>query len=376
MLADLTPIIRHGLIDNTAQGHIRLKLWCEGEAAPISLEMEGNCMRDIAGCRVSFRLTGSPEEGEERHRDILMRIAHDLCHADQPIIAGDMTLSRRFALPEHKGKVSNILSLEFFLGTKIRFVIETEEFEFEISLPEWECSRACESAQEIINMSALRDHVLANVAAFRGPSLMFLGTAEMPACRWDYALNRAEAYMLIAPSIQAKYAGHPRGKLAEAFVLDRLDYLHAAAADEEKGYTFWHERPHSWEVLDFMEPEDSKLARASMRHPLFGATAQLSQIIQKHVIAHLSQYADNKDIESMLSAYSGIISHVLATIMLEREKKVRVEAISARAESLYARMEQLLRYSEALKPTSKAAFRRGAETLLSELKEFLCKLRR
>ena len=58
MLADLTPIIRNGIIDNTTRGTIRLMLWCEGETAPIALEMAGNCLQDIAGCRVKFRLKG------------------------------------------------------------------------------------------------------------------------------------------------------------------------------------------------------------------------------------------------------------------------------------------------------------------------------
>lgn len=376
MLADLTPIIRHGIIDNTTRGTIRLMLWCEGETAPIVLEMAGNCLQDIAGCHVRFRLTGSyTGEDEVPHRRRLVELLHSLQEDEDPIIAGDMTLSRRYPLPPHPERVANILSLELFQGARLRCLIETEEFECEVGPAEWQCSAEASAAQEIINMSALHDHVLTNVAEFRGPSLLHLGTAEMPTCRWDYALNRAEAYMLIAPSIRAKYAGKPGANVAEAFVLDRLNYLHQIAERAEQGQPATTERPPRWEVLDFMEPAHAKLARQSMRHPLFEATARLSQIIQRHIIANLSQYPDNKDIEALLTNYSGIISHVLATIMLVREGRVQLGAITSRAESLCGRMQLLLRHGEALQPKARAIFKRGAEELLARLREFLCMLR-
>lgn len=375
MLADLTPIIQHGIIDNTAEGHIRLLLWCEGESTPVSLEMDGNCLRDIAGCRVTFRITAAVEDSQ-KHLQALSEMVQHLRHAEEPIIAGDMTLSRRFPLPPH-GRMANILSLEFFQGAKVRFLIETEEFTSEVGLPEWVCTQAKDNAQQVVNMSALHDHVLANVAAFRGPSLMYLGTENMPACRWDYALNRAEAYMLIAPSIRAKYAGHPRGRFAEAFVLDLLDYLDTAAEEEEHGDAI-HSADNAprWELLDFLDAPSSRLARQSMQHPLFGAAAHLSQIIQKHIIAKLSQYQDCKEIEALLMTYSGIISHVLATIMLAREGQAQIGASTSRGETLCERMQMLVTYGEALKPQARKAFLRGAESLITELREFLCMLRK
>lgn len=370
MLADLTPIIREGVIDNTKKGLICLKLWCEREPDPISIEMEGNCLRDIAGCRVSFHLNLLPEQ-EIPHHHTLLELAHSLSQTTPQVIAGDMTLSRRFPL-HSGGGVANILSLELFQGSNIRYLIETDAFEYKISLPAWSCSEACETAQEMINMSALHDHVLANVSAFRGPSLMFIGTPEMPACRWDYALNRAEAYMIIYPSIRAKYAGRLRSRLSEAFVLDKLDYLNTAAEEEEHGFlSSYSERNHMWEVLDFMEPEHAKLAKISMRHPLFHSIARLSRIIQNHIISRLEQYPDNKNIEALITNYSGIISHILATIMLAREKYEHVNAIRSRVQSLYMRMQQLIKYGKTLKPNSRVIFQHGANEVLTELRNFL-----
>lgn len=373
MLVDLTPIIRHGIIDNTTQGAIRLLLWCVGESAPIPLEMPGNCLQDIAGCRVKFQLRDRSSEAAPPQE--LLDLVRSLGQQQEPLIAGDMTLSRRYPTPPHPKRLANILSLEFFQGAKMRFIIEDENFEYETGLPEWACSTAAAGAQELTNMAAMHDHVLANVADFRGPSLMHLGTAEMPSCRWDYLLNRAEAYMILVPFIHAKYAGRPNAHIAEAFVLDCMEYLNQAAGRVEQGSSPGSlPRPH-WEVLDFMEPAHARLARLSMRHPLFGAAAQLSQIIRERIIAKLSQYKGNEKIETLLTHYSGIISHVLATIMLTREGKAHLGAITSRAESLCERMQQLLCYGEAILPKDRPPFIKGAEEVLARLKEFLCTLR-
>lgn len=372
MLADLTPIVRRGIIDNTRRGSICLQLWCGDDQEPIVVKMEGNCLQDIAGCRVAFRLRSSKRPGTRPH-DTLMAMARGLGKSGLPVTAGDMTLSRRYPLPPH-GHVANILSIELFQDTIARFIIETNLFEHEISLPEWECDTATANAQMIINMSALHDHVLANVAAFHGPALQQSHSADMPLCRWDHVINRAEAYMLIFPTIRAKYAGYPHAEQAEAFVLDRLDYLNTLADADEHGYEPRGSAP-PWEVTDFMEPEHSALAKQAMQHPLFEATVQLSRIIQKHVIAEISQYPDTKEIEALISIYSGVISHVLATIMLAREGQAEVGDISRRVESLCTRMQQLIERGDALHDEARAVYRQGAKAMLAELREFLCTLR-
>ena len=62
MLAAITPLIARGVIDNTLQDLIDLRLWCTDGAEPLHLRMRGNCLRDLAGCRLEFTHTaaGSP----------------------------------------------------------------------------------------------------------------------------------------------------------------------------------------------------------------------------------------------------------------------------------------------------------------------------
>lgn len=376
MLVDLTPAIHRGIVDNTAKGSIRLQLWCVGAADPILLEMHGNGMQDIAGCRVEFQLPEQHED-EEAIKSMQRRLAefmHVLCSKEEPFIAGDMTLSRRAPSHTHPDSVANLLSLEFFCGVKVRCVIETEQFSFTLGLPKWECSAAAARAQGQVNMAALHDHVLANVAAFRGAAFMRTGSAEPPACRWDFALNRAEAYTIIAPSIRAKYAGRPDADVAEAFVLDRMAYLHYAAGSREQGETV--PTPPNWDLLDFLEPAHARLARSAMGHPLFKATAELSRIIVEHILSRSAPQQHSADIEPLLTGYSGIITRVLATIMLARESHVEPCVIIARVEALCTRMQKIIRQGEALHPTARSVFMPGANEVLAQLRDFLCKLRR
>ena len=372
MLADLTPIIRRGILDNTTQDTIHMLLWCDGEDTPVVLDMPGNLLQDVAGCCMEFRLTGAPlPEEESEQREKLISLVYTLVQSPLPLIAGDMTLSRRFPLPTKPKRMANFLSLEFFLSARVRFLIETEEFECNIAPPKWECSAQAAAVQELVNMSAMHDHVLHFVNNFRSPSLAYIGTAEMPSCRWDYALNRAEAYMLIAPSVRAKYAARPGARAAESFVLDRALYLERAADLTEQGYNPDDETAPNWDLVDFLEPEHAKLARFALQHPLFTAAAKLSRIIQTQIISKFHQYSGNATVERLLESYSGLIPNVLATIMLAREGLVRPGAITSRAESLCIRVKQQIQYGEALKPAARVRFIRGAEELLARLREFL-----
>lgn len=373
MLVDLSPVICRGIIDNTTQGTIRLLLWCIEEQRPLSLEMEGNCLSDIAGCRVEFTIMNQPSLPPDRQAS-LIRMAHTL-HREMNLVAGDMTLSRRCRPRAPLGKYTNRLSLEFFIGARTRFLIDSADFSFSISLPEWECTRATESVQELINMSALHDHVLANVASFRGPAIAHLGD-EMPPCRWDEVLNRAEAYMIITPSIHEKYMDHPHGHLAEAFVLDRQDYLEDKACEFERTAKMpaTHIRDNEWDVLDFMHPHQAKRVKKAMRHPLFEATANMSGTVQRLIIENMALYKDNSRIDALLSSYSGIITHVLSTILLTQDETFPLKTATTRVNVLCLRMERLKRYGESLLPQARKDFMSKTEVLISELKNFLCTL--
>jgi PAS domain-containing protein len=131
-----------GEIDNRVKGIVRGKLWVEGHADPVVLELEGNAWPDLAGCLLTFT---NPQE----------RVAHQHLDSLEPLqrgSIGDLTASRKVRVfdvpleeamamfhrkekpPEH---MANCLYLEWYSEANGRVVIESTDYELTISAPEW-----------------------------------------------------------------------------------------------------------------------------------------------------------------------------------------------------------------------------------------------
>ena len=138
--------VARGEIDNREKGIVRGKIWVEGRAEPVVLELEGNAWPDLAGCLLTF---ANPRP----------RIPHphlDSLHPMQRGRIGDLTASRKvrvFDVPleqalemiRRKGKppehMANSLYLEWFSEANGRVVIESADYQLTISTPEWRMSR-------------------------------------------------------------------------------------------------------------------------------------------------------------------------------------------------------------------------------------------
>ncbi len=131
-----------GEIDNRQKGLVTGKLWLDGLPEPVVLSLEGNACADLAGCLLKFR-----------NRTPTVPMRKDAVFAqEQRGSIGDLTASRKVRafdipsraaqamiehgekLPEH---VANCLYLEWFSQSNGRVVIESTEFELDISPPEW-----------------------------------------------------------------------------------------------------------------------------------------------------------------------------------------------------------------------------------------------
>ena len=131
-----------GEVDNRVKGIVRGKIWLEGRAEPVVLELKGNAWPDLAGCRLTFT---NPQK----------RIPHphlDSLHPVQRGSIGDLTASRKVRVfdvpleealerirrkekpPEH---LANSLYLEWFSEANGRVVIESADYALTISAPEW-----------------------------------------------------------------------------------------------------------------------------------------------------------------------------------------------------------------------------------------------
>ena len=131
-----------GEIDSRIKGVVRGRIWVEGRAEPLLLELQGNAWPDLAGCLLTFT---NPRR----------RIAHahlESLHPPQSGSVGDLTASRKVRvfdvpLPEaldmiHRGehppeRLANCLYLEWFSKSNGRVVIESADYELAISAPEW-----------------------------------------------------------------------------------------------------------------------------------------------------------------------------------------------------------------------------------------------
>src|SRR5438093_3155190 len=131
-----------GEIDNRVKGIVRGRIWVEGRAEPVVLELKGNAWPDLAGCRLTF--TNPQKRVPHPHLDSL--------HPVQRGSIGDLTASRKVRVfdvplekalemirrkekpPEH---MANSLYLEWFSEANGRVVIESADYELTISAPEW-----------------------------------------------------------------------------------------------------------------------------------------------------------------------------------------------------------------------------------------------
>jgi len=131
-----------GEIDNRVKGVVRGKIWVEGRADPVMLELKGNAWPDLAGCLLNFI---NPQKRVPHHE-------LDSLNSRQDGRAGDITASRKVRImeipmpeaylmkkrgehvPEH---MANSLYLEWFSRQNGRVVIESADYTLEISAPEW-----------------------------------------------------------------------------------------------------------------------------------------------------------------------------------------------------------------------------------------------
>ncbi len=151
MLALISPLIARGAIDNTKRDRIVLDLWMQGEeAAPLHLEMRGNCWQDIAGCRVEFEnALAKPFPAGAAEPEVAQLIReHAAGGKGQRIYAGDITLSRR----EARGRVvHNLLSVEFFIGVRVRVLLQSAQFRFKVERGTWRLTDEEDAAQRLFN---------------------------------------------------------------------------------------------------------------------------------------------------------------------------------------------------------------------------------
>ncbi len=143
--------VERGEVDNREKGVVRGRIWLTGQEEPVELELKGNACPDLAGAVLRFR-----------NRKETTPLDGDL-FTEQKGFVGDLTASRRVRVwevpveegywmckrgekpPEH---MANCVYLEWFSLRNGRVVIESTDFEVEVSEPEWNVSEEDEADRQ------------------------------------------------------------------------------------------------------------------------------------------------------------------------------------------------------------------------------------
>ncbi len=365
MLASLSPLISRGVIDNTARDIVQLRLWGADPGEPLEFVLEGNCLPDIAGCRVSFTNRRSIPALKEEH-PVLKRLRAESART----LIGDITLSNRRPEQDNRKALQNVLSVEFFIGTELRVLIESDAFDYDLSLPQWEMSWAEANTQSMLNMENLRAHVAANMAQFCGPALADIKASGFPCCKWDLRLNRAEAGMAIYPTIEEKYRYSPSRRAELAYVMGRTDILGSMAQEDEAHLPPDPAAEHSaWEVVDFLEPEYARPVKRAMHHPLFHETSRMTGLVQTRLMKPNGQ-PRSKDAERFISGYAALVSHILATILLTRQREFNRDLALQRLTLIARRVGDLPALFDNPMGEQNALIREATAALVTKLEDF------
>src|SRR5437867_12077968 len=131
-----------GEIDNRAKGIVRGRVWVEGRAQPVTLELKGNAWPDLAGCLLTFAnpQTRVPHQHLDSLNPIQRGTIGDLT-ASRKVRVFDVPLEKALEMIRRKAKppehMANSLYLEWFSEANGRVVIESADYELTISPPQW-----------------------------------------------------------------------------------------------------------------------------------------------------------------------------------------------------------------------------------------------
>ena len=225
-----------GEIDNTVEGKTTGRLWLHGRQDPVMLDLTGDCWRDLAGTRLSFR---NPEPKPQTNTDLAPL---------QRGVVGDMTASRKNKVPLVSNEEfsamyaarqeipfcwKNTLYLEWFSETNGRVVIETCDFELSLSERVWEMDDDSEEAQKLANMQAMRDFMNLLVRRIEPADRPVDTGEEEDEFQWEERLKESDRLADAYQEVLEKYLDDPDAERKEAFAMG-WDGLLEALADESE----------------------------------------------------------------------------------------------------------------------------------------------
>jgi hypothetical protein len=231
--------VTRGEIDNTVEGRTTGRIWLAGRDEPLTLMLEGDCWRDLAGTRLRFE-NPSPQAMDDS-------AALD---ANQTGIVGDMTASRKNKVPtvdedefnrlfqiqaEIPFEWRNTLYLEWFGEINGRVVIEASSYVMKISPHEWTMDEDAEEAQKLANLHAMRDFMAQLIRRRDGSATSEEPDTELDEFAWEERLKESDRLTDAYQEVIEKYMEDADSERKEAFVMGWDGLLDALAERDEAG---------------------------------------------------------------------------------------------------------------------------------------------
>ena len=219
------------------KGRVRGKLWLHGLDKPVKLDLEGNACPDLAGCLLKFKNPAKTFPMRKKPKfNPLQRGRIGNLSASQKVRGFTIPAEEAMAMIDRgeqpPERVANALYLEWFSEGNGRVVIESADFELNISAPEWRLTPT-EEKQRAADVEAgwqmfskqLNDAVEKQTRGRKGPE------AEWDEHDYEKFLKESDARTDNYLELQEKYGDSDE---AEAKIAKEMGWVREDMTDEEK----------------------------------------------------------------------------------------------------------------------------------------------
>lgn len=276
MLIEFTSFLRHGFLDNTTPGIVTLDLWFVEMEEPMSFKLVGDCLRDLAGCTLSFKNKKPKEKLSPQDVTFL----HEVMTSPRVDgVVGDITAALREREDGEFSPLCALLSIEWFDFHIGRCLIEGSDLELSVSEPVWEQDAADEQVQVMTNQENFRSYTQHLINSYDGTKADDQ-SPRIPVCPWDEKLNNAEGAATAYTYVRNKYRLDAYGYISEAYVMGWEKKLARYAEAEEMGKSFRIKTASSYNIFDFLQAEEIAPVQQAMQHEIFELLNVLTAEIQ------------------------------------------------------------------------------------------------
>lgn len=262
-----------GEIDNTVEGRTTGHIWLLGREEPLTLDLDGDCWRDLAGARLTFE---NPEPSLDPEASLIASV--------QTGVVGDVTASRKARIAtvseeeiqalhasgrEIPYEWKNLLYLEWFSEANGRVLIETSDYRLTVTEHVWQMDADAEQAQQLANLHAMRDF-MATLIRRKKPSEPETGSEsdELDEYEWEERLKESDRLADAYQEVLEKYMDDGDAERKEAFVMGWDGLLDALAERDETEVVDPFDDEEIQRASSCWQSEDMDSEEDEERHPL------------------------------------------------------------------------------------------------------------